>query len=271
MLLGILGFLRLSVADVLDILMVTVLIYLIIRWIRGTSAMNIFIAIFSLLIMRVLAAALDMKMMSALLSTLIDVGVIALLVIFQPEVRHFLMNLGRRYSKSGKGLIGRLLGRQETKMDSHSVSEIAEACRMMGQEKTGALIVLTGRDALGSIVETGDRIDALISRRLIRNIFFKNSPLHDGAMVITGDRIVAARCTLPITSRDDIPPQLGMRHKAAFGMSEESDATVVVVSEETGSISVIIAGRLTKIDNINELKLILGASGKEEEETQEDA
>lgn len=129
----------------------------------------------------------------------------------------------------------------------------------MSADKTGALIVFPRKDSLDFIVETGDIVDAKVTRRLIMNIFFKNSPLHDGAMIISADRIVAARCTLPITGRSDIPAHYGMRHKAAIGISEETDADVVVVSEETGGISFVRGGNIKSINNINELKLLLGA------------
>ena len=188
-------------------------------------------------------------------------GVIALIVIFQPEIRHFLMRLGSGTSlgRKGRALMNRLLGREEHQADSSDVNEITEACRTMSEQKTGALIVLTRSNALESVAETGDRIDSCINRRLIMNIFFKNSPLHDGAMIISADRIVAARCTLPITGRSDIPAHYGMRHKAAIGISEETDADVVVVSEETGGISFVRGGNIKSINNINELKLLLGA------------
>ena len=117
---------------------------------------------------------------------------------------------------------------------------------------------------LNYIIETGDRIDALINRRLILNLFFKNSPLHDGAVIISGDRVVAARCTLPITEKTDIPANFGMRHKAAIGISEESDADVIVVSEETGNVSFVKEGKVTPINNMNELKLLLGAAFSQE-------
>ena len=146
-----------------------------------------------------------------------------------------------------------------------TVEEIVEACRVMGEQKTGALIVIPGQDSLQYIIETGDRLDAMVSRRLILNLFFKNSPLHDGAMIVRGDRIVAARCTLPITSRTDIPASFGMRHKAAIGITEESDATVVVVSEETGRISYVREGKLRVIENTYDLKLLLSPTlGKED-------
>ena len=134
----------------------------------------------------------------------------------------------------------------------------------MSEDKTGALIVLVHKNPLDDIIGTGDRIDAAIHRRLIMNLFFKNSPLHDGAMVISGNRIVAARCTLPITERTDIPANYGMRHKAAIGITEVSDAGVIVVSEETGHISFVMGGQVTPIQNINELKLLLSTSMEEE-------
>lgn len=257
---AIFGFLSLSFADCLDILMVAALIFLVFRWIRGSAAMSIFIAVILLFVLRVTVAALDMKLMSALLGTFIDVGVLALIVIFQPEVRHFLIRLGSRYGAAGKGrdFLAKLFGAQEQKLAGETVNEIAEACRAMSESKTGALIVLPRKDSLSVIEATGDVVDAKVSRRLIMNIFFKNSPLHDGAMIIEGDRIAAARCTLPITQRTDIPASFGMRHKAAIGVSEETDADVVVVSEETGGISFVRGGKLSAIGNINELKLLLG-------------
>ncbi len=270
MLLNIFGFLNISFADILDILMVAIFIYLAFRWIRGSSAMNIFVAVILLFVLRVVVAAFNMKLMNALLGTFIDVGVIALIVIFQPEVRHFLMKFGSRYGMAGKGrdFFNKLMGIRDQKMAGGTVNEIAEACRAMSADKTGALIVFPRKDSLDFIIETGDVVDAKVTRRLIMNIFFKNSPLHDGAMIIGGDRIVAARCTLPITGRSNIPPHYGMRHKAAIGISEETDADVVVVSEETGGISFVRGGNIKSISNINELKLLLGAGEGSPEEKQ---
>lgn len=264
MLLNIFGFLNFSFVDVIDILLVAILIYLVFIWIRGSAAMNIFVAIILLLFLRVIAAAFNMKLTSALLGAFLDIGVLALIIIFQPEIRHFLMKFGSRYGFRGKGkdLINKLLGFKEQHIGNEAINELAEACRSMSQTKTGALVVLQRKESLDFIIETGDQVDALVRRRLIMNIFFKNSPLHDGAMVISGDRIVAARCTLPITSRTDIPPSYGMRHKAAIGISEESDADVVVVSEETGQVSFVRGGVLTPVDNINTLKLLLGENSE---------
>ncbi|MCM1502595.1 MAG: diadenylate cyclase CdaA [Bacteroidales bacterium] len=267
MLLALFGFLRLSLTDILDILLVALMIFLVFRWIRGSAAWNIFVAILSLYLLRFIVSALGMKLTSNIMDLVLDVGVLALIVIFQPEIRRFLMRLGNRYQMNakGKGLIDKFLNRvgRKDSLDSDAVNEVTEACRRMSESKTGALIVIPHATPLDDIIDTGDRIDSAIHRRLIMNLFFKNSPLHDGAVVISGRRIVAARCTLPITEKTDIPPSYGMRHKAAIGISEESDADVIVVSEETGGISFVRAGSVTPIGNINELKLMLSNSMSE--------
>ena len=217
------GFLHISPADILDIVLVALIIYLIFRQIRGTSTMNIFVAIIFLLVSRIVAEVLGMRLVSSLLGTVLDVGVIALIVLFQPEIRRFLGNIGRTAGDSleKRNLLSRIFGpRPEEDLHERSIDELAEACIEMGNSRTGALIVLRQSDRLEDIVATGDIIDATISKRLILNLFFKNSPLHDGAMVISGNRILAARCTLPITSRRDIPASYGMRHKAALGLAE---------------------------------------------------
>jgi uncharacterized protein (TIGR00159 family) len=229
--------------------------------------MSIFVAIVSLYLIRVIVGAFDMRLMSAIMDMILDVGVLAIIVIFQPEIRKFLIRLGNRYMNNAKGraIIDKLTGKEKKQVTvSEEVNDLTEACRRMSEDKTGALIVIAHKNTLDEIISTGDRIDAGIHRRLIMNLFFKNSPLHDGAVVIVGDRIVAARCTLPITERTNLPANYGMRHKAAIGITEESDADVVVVSEETGRISFVKGGNVTPINNINELKLLLGTSFGEE-------
>lgn len=267
MVLALFGFLEMSFADILDIFLLGLIIFFAFKWLRGSSAMSIFVAIVSLYLIRVLVSAFNMRLMTAIMETVLDVGVIALIIIFQPEIRKFLISLGNRYMNSAKGreIVNRILGKRVASMaDSETVNNITEACRRMAEDKTGALIVLAHRTPLDDIIGTGDRIDASVHRRLIMNLFFKNSPLHDGAMVISGNRIVAARCTLPITERTDIPANYGMRHKAAIGITEVSDADVIVVSEETGRISFVKGGEVTAIQNINELKLLLNNSMEED-------
>ncbi len=260
MILDILGFLHLSWVDILDILVVALIIFVIFRWIRGTSAMNIFVAIIFLFLVRIIAVAMNMKMLSSLMGTVIDVGAIALVVIFQPEIRQFLNRVGRSASlKNGFwASLLKIQGRREQRFSDEALTEVCEACRTMSQEKTGALIAIPFKDDLERIIQTGDKVDASISRRLLLNLFYKNSPLHDGAVVIKGDRIVAARCTLPITTRTGIPANYGMRHKAAIGLTEDSDAVVIVVSEQTGRISFVKEGKLTRVDDPDMLKILIG-------------
>lgn len=263
MILSTFSFLQLSIADILDILLLGLIIFFLFRWIRGSSAMSIFVAIVSLYVIRVLVSAFNMRLMTAIMEMVMNVGMLALIVIFQPEIRKFLIRLGNRYMNSarGKAIVDKILGKRGQALDNaEAVNDIAEACRRMSEDKTGALIVIAHKNPLEEVISTGDHIDAAIHRRLIMNLFFKNSPLHDGALVISGDRIAAARCTLPITERKNIPANYGMRHKAAIGITEESDADVVVVSEETGKISFVRAGVVTPIQNINELKLLLTES-----------
>ncbi len=267
MLLALFGFLEMSIADILDILLLGLIIFFAFKWLRGSSAISIFAAIVSLYLIRVLVSAFNMRLMTALMETVLDVGVLALIVIFQPEIRKFLISLGNRYMNNAKGreLINRIFGKGTVSMvGGETVNNLTEACRRMSEDRTGALIVLAHKTPLDDVIATGDRIDASIHRRLIMNLFFKNSPLHDGAMVIAGNRIVAVRCTLPITERTDIPANYGMRHKAAIGISETSDADVIVVSEETGRISFVKGGNVTTIQNINELKLLLNTSMEED-------
>ena len=263
-LLAFLGFLKLSSADILDIVLLGLIIFFMFRWIKGTSAMSIFIAIVSLYLIRVVVGAFNMRLMTAIMDMILDVGVLALIVIFQPEIRKFLIRLGNRYMHSARGqkLLSRILGKgsKTGTTSSEEANDLTEACRRMAEDKTGALIVLAHETPLDEIISTGDRIDARIHRRLLMNLFFKNSPLHDGAVVISGGKIVAARCTLPITERKNIPARFGMRHKAAIGITEETDADAVVVSEETGNISFVKGGEVTPIQNINELKLLLNTS-----------
>jgi uncharacterized protein (TIGR00159 family) len=268
-LLGIFGFLSFGWADVLDILMVAAIIFFLIRSIRGDSTvLNIVLVLVVLLVLQAVVSALNMRMMTVLLNTLLDVGVLAIIILFQPEIRHMLNRLAINsgLAKRTGDLFNRLLGIKEERMGSRSVVELSEAVRAMAAEHTGALIVLQKKSALDEIMATGDRFEAEINRRLVMNIFFKNSPLHDGAMIIHGDRIVAARCQLPMTDRTDIPAHYGMRHRAAIGLTENSDADVVVVSEETGRISFVHAGEIRTVEELKELRELVGASMTTKEE-----
>jgi len=267
--LGIFGFLSFGWQDILDILMVAGLIYLLIRSIRGDSTvLNIVLVLVLLLVVQAVVSGLNMRMMTALINALLDVGVLALIILFQPEIRHLLNRLAvsSGIAKRTGELFNRLLGIKEEKMGAHSVVELSEAVRAMAAEHTGALIVLQKKTSLDEYMVTGDQFEAEINRRLVMNIFFKNSPLHDGAMIIRGDKIVAARCQLPMTERTDIPAHYGMRHRAAIGISENSDASVVVVSEETGRISYVRGGNIQTVEDLKELRQLLGEAMAHKEE-----
>ena len=260
--LGIFGFLQFGWADVLDVAMVALLIFFLLRSIRGDSTVvNIVLVLTLLVVAQAIASALNMRMMTVLLSALLDVGVLAIIIIFQPEIRHLLNRFAMQtgISKRTGDLFNRLLGIKEEKLGSRSVEELAEAVRAMSAEKTGALIVIQHKSSMDEFMDTGDRFDAEVNRRLIQNIFFKNSPLHDGAMIIVGNRIAAARCQLPMTIRSDIPASFGMRHRAAIGLSEDTDADVIVVSEETGEIRFVRNGEAKEV-SMPELRQLLGSA-----------
>ena len=252
------------IMDVVDILLVGLLVYYVYKLIRGTAAISIFLGIIILYIIWAVVKALNMSLLSEIMGQVLGVGVIAIIVLFQQEIRKFLLSLGNNYILKNEKIkiFSRMLGNKTTSMQLEALDEITQACRDMSETKTGALIVLVRTSSMEFVVETGDEIDAKISRRLIENLFFKNSPLHDGAMVIAGDRIVAARCTLPITENPNIPAHYGMRHRAAVGLSEETDACVIVVSEETGNISFVKDGKINTMSSTSQLRLAIEDSYK---------
>jgi uncharacterized protein (TIGR00159 family) len=260
-----LDFIKIEWIDVIDIVLVGVLIYQAYKLIRGTAAFNIFTGIIVFYFIWLIVKALHMDLLSAILGQVIGVGVLALIILFQQEIRRFLLRLGTRYVNSGRKfrIIGVLFNKRDKGLSLEALGELTHACRRMAETKTGALIVLAQKSSLEFIVDTGDRIDATINRRLIENIFFKNAPLHDGAMVISDEKIVAVRCTLPITENPNIPAAYGMRHRAAAGVTEVTDAAVIVVSEETGGISFVQNGEIRPVNSISELRLAIENSFKQ--------
>ena len=270
--LGIFSFLQFGWADILDIGMVALLIFFLMRSIRGNSTvMNIVLVLAFLVVAQAIASTLNMRMMTVLLNALLDVGVLAIIIIFQPEIRHLLNRFAMQtgISRRTGDLFNRVLGIKEEQLGSRSVEELAEAVRAMSAEKTGALIVIQHKSSMDEFMDTGDRFEAEINRRLIMNVFFKNSPLHDGAMIIVGNHIAAARCQLPMTNRTDIPAHFGMRHRAAIGLSEDTDADIIVVSEEDGAVRFVRSGEVTEVESMQELRQLLGSAmdaGKEGKE-----
>ncbi|HNW97508.1 MAG TPA: diadenylate cyclase CdaA [Bacteroidales bacterium] len=246
-------FLDIRILDVIDVLLVTILLFQLYKLIKGTGAVNIFIGIIAIYIAWVVVKAFEMKLLSEILGQFISVGVIALIIVFQQEIRQFLLILGSpNFLKKGtKGLRG--LRWQMSQMEGLDIEPIVNACETMASSFTGALIVISRRNELKAYVQSGESLNASISKQLIENIFYKNSPLHDGAVIIGGNKIKAARCVLPVSEKSDFPTHLGLRHRAAAGITEESDAIAIVVSEQRGEISVAQNGELTV--NIKPAKL----------------
>ncbi len=238
-------FIQIRIVDVIDILLVAVLLYALYRLLKGTAAISIFIGIVAIFLIWQLVNALQMELLSSILGAFVSVGFIALIIIFQPEIRRFLFTIGAQ-TRGGETKFFRFF-RRKKQLVTLDTETLCQACKSMSDIKQGALIVITRQNTMPDIVLTGVNIDAEISKPLIENIFFKNSPLHDGAMIITNNRITAARCILPVTNNNDLPGHYGLRHRAAVGISENNDCLVLVVSEETGTISLVKAGAITTL------------------------
>lgn len=227
-----------GIIDFLDILLVALLLYYIYRLMKASSAANIFSGIMVLILVWILVSQIfEMRLLGGILDKIVNMGALALIILFQEEIRHFFSSIGTR---SHMGFIMRILGRKRgtDNAQREEIMPIVMACLSMSKQKVGALIVIERQVALREITETGDTINADINQRLIENIFFKNSPLHDGAMVISHKRIKAAGCILPVAHDNDIPKSLGLRHRAALGISQKSDCLAIIISEETGGISI---------------------------------
>lgn len=238
--------------DIIDIILVALLLFAFYRIVRGTAAINIFIGLLAIYLVWKLVAALDMDLLGEILGAFISVGVIALIVVFQPEIRRFLIIIGSpRLFNDRRKMFMRIF--HDEKDDNLDVDKIVKACMEMGNTRTGALIVCTRLNELESFAENGVMLDALLSVPLIQNIFFKNNPLHDGAVILMKNRIKAARCILPLTKNKDFPPDYGLRHRAAAGVTEISDAVAVIVSEQTGEIAYSVNGEI--ITNVTPARL----------------
>ena len=236
-------FIEFGIKDFIDIFLVALMLFYIYRLMKESSSLNVFIGILMFVVLWLFVSqVIEMRLLGSIMDKLVSVGVIGLIVLFQEDIRKFLYNLGAHQRMR---MLLRIFSADKNKAPEHdkeTIVPIVLACMNMSKKKVGALIVIERNNPLDDIVKTGDLIDANINQRLIENIFFKNSPLHDGAMLISNKRIKAAGCILPVSHNMDIPEDLGLRHRAAMGMSQEADAVVIVVSEETGSISVAIKG-----------------------------
>ena len=253
-------FFEFGIKDLIDILLVAILLYYIYRLMRDSRSGNVFNGIMVFIVIWLLTSqVLEMRLLGSIMDKLVSVGVIALIVMFQDDIRKVLYNLGAHQRvRALIKLVSSSKLKDKVKRDiKDTIMPVVMASMNMSRGKVGALIVIERTSLLDDIVATGDTIDANINQRLIENIFFKNSPLHDGAMVISKKRIKAAGCILPVSHDLSIPKELGLRHRAAMGISQETDALAVVVSEETGGISVAVRGEFRLRLSAEELEGIL--------------
>ncbi|RYG38973.1 MAG: TIGR00159 family protein [Chitinophagaceae bacterium] len=252
-------FLKITLIDVVDILLVALLIYYVYSLIRNTLAVNLILGMFIIIILYFVVRTLDMRLMEAIINKFISVGLISLVVIFQPEIRRFLLHIGKNtFMQQNRAWYAYLFGKKDADNDNYSrIKPILDACKSMKKSRTGALIVIVKFYDEQLFATSCEMIDSKISKRLLESIFQKNSPLHDGAVVIAENKIKSASCILPLTDNDKLPPHFGLRHRAGIGISENADAVAVIVSEETGEIAYAKQGRIRGNVSFGELEKLL--------------
>ena len=249
-----------GIKDIIDIFIVALLLFYIYRLMKESGTINIFYGIMAFIVVWALASEIfNMRLIGTILDKFMSIGLLILVILFVDQIKRFLVELGshRRWR-----FLNKIFHHHKAEMEADSrrwVMPIVYACMSMSKSKAGALIVIEQSIPLDNYEKTGDRIDAEINTRLIENIFFKNSPLHDGAMIVAGDRIAAAGCILPVSHDSDVPRSLGLRHRSALGIAQATDAVAIVVSEETGNISLAHRGRLSTKLTSTELEHRLSA------------
>ena len=256
-----LKFLNDILIPVVDIILVGIMLYYAYKLVRGTAAINIFLGFVIIYIIWWLTELVNMPILSNILGGFISVGVIALIVVFQQEIRKFLLLLGSSNFTNNKSIIKKfnLLFRISKKQTPMNIDELINACEVFKKNKTGALFIIERNNSLDFVRSSGDQLNLEISSSIIESIFFKNSPLHDGAVIIEGNFITGARIILPVSENENIDSRLGLRHRAAFGITEKTDALAIVVSEEKGKISFIINGEIQAFKDIQSLKSMIEA------------
>lgn len=229
--------------DLVDIAIITVLIYALIKFVKETRAVQLLKGIVIIFLMLQISDWFNLNVVNFVLNKTLEVGLLALVVIFQPELRNALEKVG---TTSFGDLLPFANNEENTEEIEETITEISDVCQAMSASRTGALIVLQRKSRLNEVCNTGTKLDSTVTKELLGNIFYPKTPLHDGAVVIANNRVCAAGCLLPLTQNQALPSELGTRHRAAIGMSEQSDAIVIVVSEETGKISIARKGMLTR-------------------------
>lgn len=240
------GFLEISWVDFADIALVGILLYHVYKLIRGSLAVNIFLGILALYLIYLIVRAAEMELLATILGQFMGVGVLAMIILFQPELRKFLLMIGRSAEFNRDNIIRSFGSWRHDYQDDFDIHQVMEAIKTLKATHTGALIVFSRDTELKFYIETGDPLDAQVNKRLLLSIFNKNSPLHDGAVIIYKGRIKAARCVLPVSENDHLPPAFGLRHRSAIGMSENSDTLIVAISEQTGRLVLARNGKFIK-------------------------
>jgi diadenylate cyclase len=239
------GFLEVGWVDVVDITLVTLLLYQVYKLIRGSIAVNIFLGILALYLIYLIVRAAEMELLATILGQFMGVGVLAMIILFQPEIRKFLLVIGRG-TEFRENFFKTIANWRSNYHDDFDIQQVMEATKTLKATKTGALIVFSRDVELRFYAETGDALNAEVTKRLLISIFSKNSPLHDGAVIIYKGRIKAARCILPVSENDHLPAHFGLRHRAAVGMSENTDTLVLAISEETGRLILARNGKFLR-------------------------
>lgn len=251
------GGIDIRVLDILDIVIAAYLIYMVYKYVKGTVAVNIFIGIIIFFLLLTVVTNLKMRLLTLMLGSVAGIGLIGIMVIFQPEIRRFLLMVGDRTVKGRFTFIDKFFKQANLGNTEHSsklTQEIIEASAELGKTKTGGLMILSKTD-VPDLVKTGKLIDAKVSAILLENLFFKNAPLHDGAVIIEDDRVVAASCILPVSENRDLDDDLGLRHRAGLGATENTDLLAIMISEENGQISYAHNGKIYKNVSMPELKI----------------
>lgn len=255
--------LNFSIVDVLDIILVATLLYYAYKLLKGTVAINIFTGIILIYILWRGTVFLEMELLSSIIGGFMSVGIIALIVVFQPEIRKFLLMVGSaNLSKKGSFFEKiKFFKNQKLERDTTDIKSVISACYNMSETKTGALIVIERSNNLNFLGDSGDEMNITVTQPILESIFFKNSPLHDGAIIISNNTIKATRVILPVNNEKNIPSHFGLRHRAAIGISEKTDALAIVVSEETGLVSYVNNGEFVifkdPLELIKKLKIDL--------------
>ncbi|WP_226388908.1 diadenylate cyclase CdaA [Penaeicola halotolerans] len=249
------GFLDVGLIDIFDIVLVSFLMYQVYKLMKGSVAIKIFLGFLSLYLISLVVNAAQMQLLGGILGQFMGVGVIAVIILFQQEIRKFLLLLGKTSIFSKENIFQELIfWRKREGLYAFNITPVIEAAKNLGATNTGALIVFSRNSELKFYAESGDLIDALVSKRILLSIFNKYSPLHDGGVIIYNGRIKAARCILPVSEKDNLPAQFGLRHRAAIGMSEATDTLVLIISEETGQLSLARNGRIMHNLSTSELR-----------------